>query len=123
MTVIHEVGVERGALSAAVRGIRQRWRVKHALRGGAIAVGLAFVALVAAAYVLQWGNYADSTRLALRLLLVVVAGVLAWRYVVRPLRAALNAASSSVSTTGRSWISGPISPARCVIEPLPPDAY
>ena len=87
MTVIGAVASEQVRLASAVHAVRQRWRLKHALRGAAITVGIAFVALVAASYLLQWAHDSDSAVLAARLLFAGgMAGMVAW-LVVRPLRA------------------------------------
>ena len=87
MTAIGGVGTDRGQLDGAVHAIRRRWRRKHALRGAALAVVAGFAVLVVASYLLRWGRYSDGALVSLRMSLAGALALLAWRLVVRPLRA------------------------------------
>jgi hypothetical protein len=84
-------GAERDRLDHEVRSVRARWRLRRAMRGAMIAVAALFVLLALAAFVARALHYGDAALLILRLLLALGAIVLAWRLVVRPLRAAPSA--------------------------------
>src|SRR3954468_5631766 len=71
-------------LLGVVRGVRNRYRVKRALLGAAIAVGGSWVVLAISAYLLNAAKYSDNAVLAARFASgAVIAGLVFW-FVVRP---------------------------------------
>lgn len=72
-----------GQLAGVVRGVRARWRLKHALHGSTIAVILGFVVLAICAYALKALHYADAAVLTLRVAAVLALLALVYRFVVR----------------------------------------
>ena len=68
-----------------IHDVRQRWRMKLALRGAAIAAGGVAVSLVGSAMLLQWMRFTPDSILLFRILLAMVVGVLAYLCIVRPL--------------------------------------
>ncbi|MGH7634882.1 MAG: hypothetical protein ACRENC_14195, partial [Gemmatimonadaceae bacterium] len=86
-------GVERAPsaqLLGVVRGVRMRYRAKHLLRGAAIAVAGAWVALVLSAYLLNLLKYSDGAVLGVRIVALTAIVALIARYIVLPLRAKLG---------------------------------
>src|ERR1019366_2641593 len=88
MEHVHGESSERragGELAGVVRGVRTRWRLKHALHGSTIAVILGFVILSACAYALKALHYSDAAVLALRIAAVFALVGLVFRFIVRAL--------------------------------------
>ncbi|HET9424558.1 MAG TPA: hypothetical protein VFO55_04230 [Gemmatimonadaceae bacterium] len=84
MESIHGAG-EQGELLEVVRGVRSRWRLKHALRGSAIALAGAFVVYAITALVVHSLNYSEASVLAGRAVCIVALIALAIRFVVMPI--------------------------------------
>jgi len=74
-------------LESIVRDVRARWRLRHALRGGTIAVLAGFAVLAAASYALKALHYADAAVLTLRIAAALAIAALVYRFVVRALLA------------------------------------
>ncbi|MFI5310889.1 MAG: DUF4175 family protein, partial [Gemmatimonadales bacterium] len=85
MEHVHGVPSDRteGQLSGVVRGVRARWRLKHALHGSTIAVILGFVIVSACAYALKALHYGDGAVLTLRIAVALAILGLVYRFVVR----------------------------------------
>jgi hypothetical protein len=75
----------RSELIAVIHDVRRRWRLKLALRGAALAAGCAAAAFVGAALVLQWMRFTPESILVFRILMAMVAAVLTYLFIVRPL--------------------------------------
>src|SRR5438067_1769985 len=87
MESVHGDGLapKQSELMDVVRGVRNRYRAKRALRGAAITVAVGFVLLTASAYAMSVLKYTDGAVLGGRLVaLVAIAAMTAW-LVVRPL--------------------------------------
>jgi hypothetical protein len=85
MESIHGLPSERSQLLGVVRGVRNRYRAKRALRGAAIAVGASWVVLFVASYSMSVFKYADAAVLWTRILAIVTILGIVVRFVVRPL--------------------------------------
>ena len=68
-----------------IHDVRKRWRMKLALRGAAIAAACVAATLVGSAMTLQWMRFTPDSILLFRVLLAMVAAVVAYLCVVRPL--------------------------------------
>ncbi len=89
MEQAHSVGPEQARLFGAVRGVRQRWRLKRALAGASIVVGASFVAVALASFALDALRWNSGAVLALRIACgVIIAGLVA-RFFVPPFMAPL----------------------------------
>jgi hypothetical protein len=77
---------DRG-LATAVGSVRARWRLKHALWGGTIAVIAAFLVFIALSLVMKSLNYGEGIVLTSRVFAIVASIALVWYFVIRPLRA------------------------------------
>src|SRR5947199_6391476 len=79
------LSAEQSQLIGVVRGVRNRYRAKRALRGAAIAVAASWAVLVATSYAMHLFKYSDPAVLTGRI--VAIAAILAlvvW-FIVRPL--------------------------------------
>lgn len=72
-------------LTGIVHDVRDRWRLKRALRGMAIVLAAAFVMLAASALVLDKLHYGHTALVAVRTIVLLVVAVLAVMLVVIPL--------------------------------------
>ena len=76
---------DRSTLLNVIRQVRQRWRVKLAIRGAVGFLAATIIALVVSAYALEALRFSAGAILAFRItLLIVAAGCAAW-FMVRPL--------------------------------------
>src|SRR5258708_6206767 len=73
-------------LDAAVRDVRLRWRLKHALRGATLALALILAVFITLAVLMRASHYNGAMVALARVLAVVVSLGAIWRLVVRPLR-------------------------------------
>ena len=72
-------------LIGVVRGVRNRYRAKLALRGAAIVIAGTWVTLALATYAANTLKYSDGALLTARIVSALVAlGLIAW-FLVRPL--------------------------------------
>src|ERR1700722_10298216 len=86
MDSVHGFVADQGQLAGVVRGVRNRWRLKHVLHGATITVGAGFASLAASAYATHALHYGDASLWVFRLLSLAVIAACALRFVVRPLR-------------------------------------
>ena len=84
MESIHGIG-EQAELLKVVRGVRTRWKLKHALRGAAIALAGTFVVYAITAIVVHSLNYSESSVMAGRVVCVIALLALLFQFVIRPL--------------------------------------
>ena len=86
MESVHGMSSEQSELLGVVRGVRNRYRTKIALRGAAITLATAFALFALSAYAMHALKYSDGVVITARVLtLLVVAAVAIW-FVVLPLR-------------------------------------
>src|ERR1043165_2456187 len=83
MESIHGIG-EQSELLKVVRGVRSRWKLKHAVRGAALALAATFVVYAITAIVIHSLNYSESSIVAGRVVVIVAFVGLMVRFVVRP---------------------------------------
>ena len=75
----------RTALIDVIRQVRQRWRLKQAVRGAVGFLAATILALVASAYALEALKFTPGAIITFRVaLLLAAAGLAAW-FLVRPL--------------------------------------
>src|SRR5437868_15409450 len=86
MESAHGTGVPSEQLIGVVRGVRNRYRAKRALRGAAITVAASWAILAASAYAMNALHYTDGAVLGTRVVaLLAILGVAVWS-IVLPLR-------------------------------------
>src|SRR5580692_2211815 len=88
MDSVHGFAADRGQLASVVSGVRNRWRLKHALAGATITVAVGFVALALSAYATRALHYGDASLWIFRAFSLAAILGCAARFIVRPLRAA-----------------------------------
>src|SRR5215471_17123474 len=86
MESVHGLPSEQSQLLGVVRGVRNRYRAKRALRGGAITVAASWAVLIAASYAMSVLKYSDAAVLWCRILAIVAIVTIAIRFLVWPLR-------------------------------------
>src|SRR5947209_6358368 len=88
MESAHEGGLssQQSQLLGVVRGVRNRYRAKHLLRGAAIVVGGGWLAMAIAAYGMRLFKYSDSAVVGFRIAVVMAIVALIVRFLVLPLR-------------------------------------
>lgn len=74
-------------LGKAVRDVRRRWRLKHALRGAAIALTAIAALFILLSIAMRGAHYGAGVVLLARAAAVVGSLAALWYLVVRPLRA------------------------------------
>src|SRR5476649_1193617 len=79
---------DQGQLAGVVSGVRNRWRLKHALHGATIAVAVSFAVLALSAYVTRALHYGDASLWIFRLISLATIVACVVRFIVKPLRAA-----------------------------------
>jgi uncharacterized protein DUF4175 len=72
-------------LTQVVHGVRDRWRLKRALRGAAIVLAVAFVLLALSAFALDRLHYGHTALVVVRTIVLLVVAALAVVVVVIPL--------------------------------------
>ena len=85
METVHGLPSEQSELLGVVRGVRNRYRAKRALRGAAITVGAGWLVLAAAAYTMNFFKYSDASVLTCRVLAIVAIVAIAVWFIVLPL--------------------------------------
>src|SRR5262245_24831533 len=90
MESVHGLPPEQSQLLGVVRGVRNRYRAKQALRGGAITVAASWAVLVAASYAMSVLKYTDGAVLWCRILAIVAVLAIVIRFLVWPLRPRLG---------------------------------
>ena len=90
MESVHGMSSEQSELLGVVRGVRNRYRTKIALRGAAITLATAFALFALSAYAMHALKYSDAVVITARVLtLLIVAAVAVW-FIVLPLRPKLH---------------------------------
>src|SRR3954466_10269677 len=75
----------RSELVAIIHDVRRRWRMKLALRGGAMAAACVAVSLILSAFALQWLRFTPESILGFRIAIAVIVALAAWLLLVRPM--------------------------------------
>jgi len=85
MESAHGTSIPSEQLIGVVRGVRNRYRTKRALRGAAITVAVSWAILAASAYVMNATRYSEGVVLGTRIVaLLAILAVAIW-FIVRPL--------------------------------------
>src|SRR4051794_23931141 len=84
MESVH-LGSDQSQLLGVVRGVRNRYRAKRALRGAAITVAASWAVLVTAAYAMSVLKYTDGAVMGCRIAAVLAIVAIAVRFLVLPL--------------------------------------
>jgi len=86
MESAHGTGIPSEQLIGVVRGVRNRYRTKRALRGAAITIAVSWAILALSAYVMNASRYSEGVILGTRIVsLLAIVAVALW-FIVRPLR-------------------------------------
>jgi len=85
METVHGLPSEQSELLGVVRGVRNRYRAKRALRGAAITVGAGWLVLAAAAYTMNFFKYSDASVLTCRIVAILAIVAIAVWFIVLPL--------------------------------------
>src|SRR5688572_21890344 len=72
-------------LLGIIRKVRNRWRLKIALRGAAIVLGVGFLVFLATAFAVDQFRYSDGSVLAFRIVSYVAVLALIVRFLILPL--------------------------------------
>ena len=86
MESVHGLPSEQSQLLGVVRGVRNRYRAKRALRGAAITVAAGWAVLAAASYAMSVLKYTDAAVLWCRILAILAILAIAVRFILWPLR-------------------------------------
>src|SRR5215831_18965962 len=86
MESVHGLPSEQSQQLGVVRGVRNRYRMKRALRGGAITVAASWAVLVAASYAMSVLKYTDAAVLWCRIAAIVAIAAIVIRFLAWPLR-------------------------------------
>ena len=85
MESVHGTSSEQSQLLGVVRGVRNRYRAKLALRGAAITIAAGWVVLFVAGVAMNVFNYADASCCGRAFVAIVaILGIVVW-FIVRPL--------------------------------------
>src|SRR5690348_9118055 len=84
MESTHPLPSDSARLTGVVHGVRDRWRLKRALRGASIVVAAAFVLLAGSAFVLDKLHYGHTALLIARVIVLFIVAALAIVCVVVP---------------------------------------
>ncbi|HKW47382.1 MAG TPA: DUF4175 family protein, partial [Gemmatimonadaceae bacterium] len=85
MESTHHLPSDGARLTGVVHGVRDRWRLKRALRGASIVIAAAFVLLAGSALVLDKLHYGHTALLVARVIVLFIVAALAIVFVVVPL--------------------------------------
>ncbi len=85
MNTTRPPSASRQDLSHIIHGVRRRWRTRIALRGGAIALGITAIAIVAGALLIQGSEGSAAVLLAVRIGVVLALAAATARFLVMPL--------------------------------------
>ena len=85
MESVHGMSPDQSQLLSVVRGVRNRYRAKRALRGAAITIAGGWAIAALAAYAMSGWHYSGPVVLVARIVTVVAVVALAAWFVVRPL--------------------------------------
>ena len=75
---------EGARLTKVVHGVRDRWRLKRALRGASIVLAAAFVLLAGSALILDRMHYGHTAVVVTRIVVLLVIAALAVVLIVPP---------------------------------------
>src|SRR6185369_5187100 len=90
MESVHGMSSEQSELLGVVRGVRNRYRAKIAMRGAAITLAAALALFAVSEYAMNAFKYSDGAVITARVLTVlVVAAILIW-FLILPLRPKLR---------------------------------
>ena len=78
---------DQGQLAGVVSGVRNRWRLKHALHGATITVVVGFAVLALSAFITRALHYGDASLWIFRLISLATIVACVVRFVVKPVRA------------------------------------
>src|SRR5437764_1453096 len=76
---------DRARLTGVVHGVRNRWRMKRALRGASVVLAAGFVLLAGSAYLLDRLHYGHTAVIVTRIVVLVAIAILAGVFVLAPL--------------------------------------
>src|SRR5438105_3273778 len=85
MESTHPLASDGASLTGVVHGVRDRWRLKRALRGASIVLAAAFVLLAGSAYILDKLHYGHTALVVTRGIVLLIVAVLAAVFVGAPL--------------------------------------
>ena len=85
MESTHPLPSDSSRLTGVVHGVRDRWRLKRALRGASVVLAAAFVLLAGSSFVLDKLHYGHSALLIARVIVLFIVAALAIVFVVVPL--------------------------------------
>src|SRR5256885_16811379 len=85
MESTHPLASDGASLTGVVHGVRDRWRLKRALRGASIVLAAAFVLLAGSAYILDKLHYGHTALVVTRGIVLLIVAVLAAVFVGVPL--------------------------------------
>src|SRR5437764_15483725 len=86
MESAHGLRPEESQLLGVVRGVRNRYRAKRALRGTAITVAASWAILALSAYAMNVLKYGDGAVITVRILSLLAIAVVAAVFIALPLR-------------------------------------
>src|SRR5436190_14558904 len=84
MESIHPLPTDGARLTGVVHGVRDRWRLKRALRGASTVLAAAFVLLAGSAYILDKLHYGHTAVVVVRGIVLLIVAALAAVFVVLP---------------------------------------
>jgi hypothetical protein len=85
MESTHSLSSDGARLTGVVHGVRDRWRLKRALRGASVVLAVAFILLAGSAFLLDKLHYGHTAVMVVRGLVALVVAFLAAVFVVVPL--------------------------------------
>src|SRR5690349_15166348 len=71
-------------LTAIIRDIRKRWRMKLALRGAMFVVAGGILSLLLSAYALEYLKFSPGSIVSFRIAIVMISSVLVWLFFIQP---------------------------------------
>src|ERR1035437_9524916 len=92
MDGVRRFTTDQAQLAGVVSGVRNRWRLKRALRGATITVAVGFIVLAVSAYATRALHYSDPAMWIFRIVSPSAIVACVFRFIVRPVRATPPAA-------------------------------
>ena len=99
MESTHPLASDGASLTGVVHGVRDRWRLKRALRGASIVLAAAFVLLAGSAYILDKLYYGHTALVVTRGIVLLIATLATAE---RPEGRALPGRASALARRGRA---------------------
>ncbi|MFI5246834.1 MAG: DUF4175 family protein, partial [Gemmatimonadales bacterium] len=87
MDSVRGFATDQAQLAGVVSGVRNRWRLKRALRGATVTVAAGFIVLAVSAYATRALHYSDSAIWIFRIASLAAIVACAIRFIVTPVRA------------------------------------